>query len=135
MADLRNDLLQSAIVSYLKLQAVVLAELSSTLEIREDQWQGINFVYPCIRVQMNANRPFAYCNMSDIEFSVLAYSEQASSAQADKIAGIIKSVLHAKSFSQSGYNFSLRCTDLVPADRDDERTWLSRVRLAGAVSG
>ena len=89
MADLRNDLIQSALVAYLKLQAIVLAELSSTSEIREDQWQGITFVYPCIRVNMISNRPLEYCNASNIEFSVLVYSEQNSSAQSDKIAGII----------------------------------------------
>jgi hypothetical protein len=135
MAELRNDLIQSAMVAYLKTKTTVLAELSDTSEIREDQWQGITFVYPCIRVNMTANRPIEYCNVSNIELTVQVFSEQSSSAQADKIAGIIKTVLHAKSFSQSGYNVSLRCTDLVPARRIEEKAWRSDVMLAGMVSG
>lgn len=134
----RNDLVQSALISYLKSNTTILNELpaSGSEEIREDQWQGTNFMYPNIRVRIISNIPYkASCDASEISVGIQVYSEESSSWQADRIAGIINSVLHTRSFYSSGIHFNMYTTNLVPAIRRDTRTWQSEVLMRGTISG
>ena len=132
----RNNQIQAAIIARLKANATVTAEVIAD-EIREDQWQGTEFVYPNIRVKMISNKPepASNCPQALVTLSVQVFSEDASSLEADDIAGIINGVLHATPFSSSGLLLSLRTTNLVPAIRSDTRTWKSEVLMAGTVSG
>ena len=134
----RNDLIQSALITYLKANATILAELPATGsdEIREDQWQGSNFIYPNIRVRIISNEPYkTFCAASEVSLGFQVFSEEASSWQADRIAGIINNVLHTRSFSSGSIHFSLWTTNLVPAIRRDNRTWQSEVLMRGTISG
>lgn len=133
--DLRNDLVQGALIDYLKTKTDVTNLLTTANEIREDQWQGRDFVYPNIRCRLISNVPFDDCNLADITLSWEVYSEEASSYQADKICGKIRTVLHNKSFDSNGLHFNLRSTDLIPAIRSDEKTWRSEALFTGNVSG
>ena len=137
MAIIRNDLIQTALVSKLQGEATVLAELSDTDEIREDQWQGTEFSYPAIRVRMISNKPLknSNCDQSSIGVGLQVFSEYASSMEADRIAGIIDTALHDKPFSQDGLLIALRTEDLIPAIRSNMRTWKSEVLMNGIVSG
>lgn len=132
----RPDLVKQGLIDYLQSKTEVTSELSSSDEIRENQYQSTEFVYPNIRLdgsmipEENAN-----CNRYSLDISWLVFSEEASSAQANKIAGIISNVLHGKSFSQGGLQFSLTTTDIAFASRRDERTWIATVRQRGLVSG
>lgn len=137
----RNDLIQSAIVAYLKSQATVLAELKDTNEIREDQWQGSTFTYPNIRVRLISNIPLENnCDGSTVVMSILAFSEESSSHEADKIAGIINMALcgsneKGKSFVYQSIRFSTFPNNLIPAIRQDKNTWRSEVLIRATVSG
>ena len=135
---IRNDQIQTGIVSYLKGIATITAELTTSAEIREDQWQGRDFVYPNIRVRMISNSPQVDnrdgCNHS-VNIGIMAFSEDASSQQADRIAGIIGTVLHGRGFSSNSLSFHSVVTNLVPAVRSDMRTWRSEVLLQCVVSG
>lgn len=133
--ELRNDLVQGALIDYLKNQSDVTGELSTSDEIREDMWQGTEFVYPNIRLRLMSNAPFVDCNKALIRLSWEVYSEKQSSAEADKICGKIRLVLHNKSFSSNGLHFHLSCTDVIPAIRRDARTWRSECLMRGTVSG
>jgi len=137
LANLRNDLVQGALIDYLKTKSDVTDELKTpgSDEIREDQWQGRDFDYPCIRLRLISNTIDTDCNRNNITLSWEAYSEESSSYEADRISGIIRSVLHNKSFSQNGLHFSLWSTDLVPAIRRDKRTWRSECLMRGTVTG
>ena len=50
-----NNEIQEALTTKLQAETLVLAELSDTNEIREDQWQGTTFSYPAIRINMIRN--------------------------------------------------------------------------------
>jgi hypothetical protein len=143
MTMLRNDELQAIIIGYLKTVTAVVAllvtedNLTGTSEIREDQWQGTEFYYPNIRVRMISNAPYGdsnQCNSSTFSVSIMAYSEEASSQEADKIAGIISTSLNAKSFIRSGVSMFLRTTSLIPAVRSDTHTWRSECLMQGIAS-
>ena len=135
---IRNDQIQQGIVSYLKANATITAQLTTSAEIREDQWQGRDFVYPNIRVRMISNLPQIDnrdgCDHR-VSMGIQAYSEDDSSQEADRIAGIIGNVLHGRSFSSNSLNFHSVVTNLVPAVRSDIRTWRSEVLLQCIVSG
>jgi len=64
---LSNADIQAAIVAKLKASTQVTAKVSA-LEIREDQWQGTEFVYPNIRVRMISNRPYESEDCTIIDF-------------------------------------------------------------------
>jgi hypothetical protein len=73
--------------------------------------------------------------LHDVVIGTLAFSEEASSQQADRIAGIIADELHDKQFTSNGIAFGVRTSDLIPAVRTDERTWrsenLNSIRASG----
>ena len=137
MTRIRNDQIQTALVSKLKADTTVTAELDDTDEIREDQWHGTEFSYPNIRVRIISNKPLknSDCDQLTIGVGFQVFSEDASSMEADRIAGIIDNALHDKPFSQDSLLIALRTDDLIPAIRSNMRTWKSEVLMNGIVSG
>lgn len=134
---LRNDQIQAAIVAYIKALSIITAELKDGAdEIREDNWQGREFTYPNIRVRLISNEPAdPECNLHSVTLSFLVFSEDPSSQEADRIAGIINNTLHGRSFQSNNISFSMRTTSLVPAIRSDERTWRAETLIQASVSG
>jgi len=139
---LRPDLIRGGIIAKLKASSTITDELLSpgADEIRQSQWQGREFSYPCVRVFIGTITPMQPdCNRWEIEFSIGIFSEEASSYQADRISGIIHEVLHSKSFSQTvqsqDLRFSLWTNSIVPAIRRDEKTWRSELLMRATVSG
>ena len=132
-----NNEIQEALIIELQAETTVLVELSDTDEIREDQWQGTEFSYPAIRVKMISNKPLVAsgCDQTKISVGLEVFSEDASSMQADRIAGIIQDALHDKPFSQGSLLIALRTNDLIPAMRSNVRTWKSEVLMNGIASG
>lgn len=125
-----NDELKAALVAYLKSKSVITAALTTANEIREQQWQGVEFVYPAIRVAINSNRPDGDNGcVHTSSVSIRVFSEEASSLQCDQIAGIIATVLNGRQFSSNNIAFWSRVTNLIPAFRRDMRTWVSEVLL------
>lgn len=134
---MRPDLLQSALIAYLKTKTEVTTLLvRDDAEIREDQWQGRDFVYPAIRFNNISLRPdfSGNCNLYNLEVSWLVYSEEPSSWEADKIAGIISLVLHNKQIVYENISIYLRTLEVRSANRKDERTWQSEVKMLGVCS-
>ena len=144
MTMLRNDEIQAALVAYLKSLTAVTSQLVTidgiaigATEIREDQWQGTEFEYPNIRVRMISDIPYGdsdQCNASSFTASVMVFSQDYSSQQADRISGIISTSLHGKSFIQGSISMVLRTTNLIPAVRSDTNTWRSECLLQGIAS-
>ena len=139
---LRNDQVQAAIVAYIKAQSTITDELVTAQnsngadEVREDNWQGREFTYPNIRVRLITNEPAdPECNLHSVTLSFLVFSEDPSSQEADRIAGIINNTLHGRSFQSNNISFSLRTTSLVPAIRSDERTWRAETLMQASASG
>ncbi len=134
---LGNDEIQAAYIAYLKNLSDITDELpAGSDEVREDQWQSKNFTYPNIRVRLISNTPdLAQCDLHSVLLSNMVFSEEYSSQQADKIAGIIGITLHERSFVSNGIAFTTTVTDLVPAIRSDAQTWRSETIMNAKVSG
>ena len=137
---LRDDQIQAALVAYLKSNTDIVAELGAEGtdedEIREDTWQGTEFSYPNIRVNLISNVPTNdNCPTSRIVVSFMVFTEDSSSQLSDRIAGIINTTLNYRSFVSNNIAFTARITNLVPAVRRDQRTWMSEARFSMLVSG
>jgi len=131
----RNDEIQAALVAKAKANLSITAEIPST-EIREVSWQGTEFSYPNLRIRILSNTPISKnCNAQEINTSWLVYSENDSSQEANRIAGIISQEFHDRQFTSNGIAFSLIVTNVIPAIRSDIRTWRSEVIMRGLTSG
>lgn len=75
------DSLQREIINLLKGNTPLVTAIGS--EIREDQWQGTKFVYPCVRVDVGLGVPVGDGNCQDtisrVNWVVQAYDENPSS--------------------------------------------------------
>lgn len=130
---IRDDQIQAGLVSYLKSKTTITSLLDSANEIREDQWQGTEFLYPNVRVRLMNNRPYQECFHS-FDCGIQVFSEEASSREADQISGIIAGEFHIKGFTSNSLAFLVSVTNVVPAVRSDTRTWRSEVLLRGIVA-
>lgn len=134
-----NDIIQAGILSKLKSLSAITALVGS--EIREIFWQGTEFGFPAVRVDLSPTSPsIEGCNYSDIDFSIHVASESASSFQCSQIQGIIANSLpHSFRYVDGldSYLFSgirVRRGGLGPPVRIDERTWTNETMFQGIVS-
>ena len=137
-----NDLIQAAIVARLKANTALITYLTTfnaQNEIRESQWQGAEFVYPAVRVEMGTQieegDPPCY---STIPFTVYSYSEKDSSREANQLAGYVNDTLLRQLVLGSGWNSGIIIMDgLIAARRVSERVWqainLYRMNVYGGV--
>jgi hypothetical protein len=132
----RNDELKEGLISYLQSKTAITSLLynDDANEIKESQWQGTVAYYPCVRVRIISNNPVGDCSAGTYSASIMCYSEEASSEEADRIAGIIGNTLHNTGFTSSGIRFTVIVSNLVPAIRQDARTWRSEIFINGIVS-
>lgn len=132
MAFISNDLLQAALVAYLKAQTTLTSVITSA-EIRENTWKGTTFSYPNVRIELTRNTPEKdHCPQSiDVTFQV--FSEKPDSQQADQIAGIITTILHDKQIGQNGLKIYLYATNVQPAYAENN-TWRSNVIMTGKIT-
>lgn len=104
-----NEAIQAAVVARAKADAALVALLTAgAVEIREAQWQGRDFTYPCVRFEIGPQTPLLKpgpCVWSRVSFSVYAYSEQDSSLQSEQIASALADVFNRKHFAGSGFRF------------------------------
>lgn len=133
---LRNDTIQAGLVEEFKSLTPVSTLLGGTTEIRESQWQGTQFSYPAIRVDVQTQVPsIEGCAYGWIDATVSVYSEKASSQECDTIAGTVFQNLR-RSFTRNGVFFSgMRCSSLGGAYRINEQTWKADVRIRGMAVG
>jgi phosphorylcholine metabolism protein LicD len=136
---INNAEIQAAWISKVKSSANITSLVSSG-EIREDFWKGTDFVYPSIRLKLNALTPTANnpaCNTFKQMVSIQVYIEQKSSRTGDEIAGVIATEFIGKTFTVNGIKvYSITLESLVPADvpENDPNSWLAVVNLNTLVS-
>ena len=130
---LSNDDIQAGLIAYLKADTTIVALLAAGTSIKEDQWQGTTFVYPAVRVDLGIQLPRANCDGAETTFSILCYSEDASSQEADELAGTVNDQLHRKAFTKSSIRYSIYSQGLIPAIREDDRTWRSEATFHATV--
>lgn len=137
MSVRRVDEIKMGLIAYLKARTAITNLLynDDADEIKEFMWQGTVANYPGVRLRINAPvSPFANCNLINFSASILVFSEKDSSAEADYIAGIIANTMRGTAFHSSGIAFTSRVTNIVPAIRQDERTWRSEVLMNGTAA-
>lgn len=122
------ELIQAGIIAKLKADTALISFLtarSASSEIRENQWQGAQFVYPAVRVDLatqdEPGNPPCYSNIS---FNVFAFTEGDSSLECGQLLGLIDAALIRNVFTGTGFRSGLVVTlgGLAPL-RTAERVW------------
>lgn len=134
-----NNSIQAALITYLKANTVLLAKLSSSADIKENQWQGTDFIYPAVRIDLGTQVPDGnpQCNYSSLPITVQVFTEDASSLNCDTIAGTIGTILHGANFHDTTQKVTfvrLTVIGLVGAIRRDSLTWYSEVNVRALIS-
>lgn len=111
---------------------------TGTSDIREFEWQGDEFTYPNIRLDLEDNRyefnEQERCALQTIEFSVYIYSEQRSSKQCSYIKGLVASALIGLGFTGTYAKYTrIRLLENIPAIRVSEREFRSQLKLTTFV--
>jgi hypothetical protein len=121
---------QAAIISYLKSITALVTALGDVFQIKEYFWQGADFVYPGVRLQMGIQKAQGEPNCGKwlLPFYVLCFSEGKSSKQCSQIASIVATIHGKQPGVLNGVDFVRFYVDLlVPPIRQDELTWRSEV--------
>lgn len=135
---INNSDIQASWIAKLKANSAVTA-LVPAIEIREDKWKGTDFSYPNIRVKLGSLTPTtsnSNCQSFKSEVSILVFTEQKSSKQADEIAGVIATQFWSHPFNQGVVRFtSVNLDAIIPADvpERDLNSWLSEVHFSCLV--
>lgn len=131
--------LQEQIITTLKAHAPIVLVVGE--EIREEQWQGKEFTYPCVRVGMVNNIPLGdtcHHSHSTMGFRILCFSESPSSQQCDAMVGLIMEALLGEQFIHIDFTtgeIRLGRQGQIPAKRTPQRVWQSEVHFAINIYG
>ena len=129
-----NDV-QYAFIQSLKSDPMITGALGNN-DIREDWFQGKEFAYPNLRVDVGdltpvPAQPCEVMNFSNV--TIWVYSEKDSSEQANDIAAIVANKYHTHNFTQNGKVYRATVSRIIAAKRTDERTWRAGVMVGGGV--
>lgn len=125
---------QSAWIAYLKSKVQLVALLDSSLQIKEQQWQGDEFKYPAIRVAVDYFPSVNGCGTDDIDVMIDVFSEEKSSKQAAHIAAVLQSILHKHPFSQNGVKFPMVNVQKIHKPFRDIFAWKVSVPIKGLAN-
>ena len=133
-----NNLIQAALLAKAQSVAAITTALAAGADgIKELDYKGTDFSYPCIRIALEGQTDIAGTNThcpSQVDFSFYVFSEKASSKEANQIAGKVVSAFRGMSFSQSGVKFvKIRILENIPAIAQDERTWRAQIRCQSTI--
>lgn len=131
------DEVQIALLAYLKAQTSLTALLSAG-EIKETQWQGVDFSYPAVRVGNDVLPSQDGCSPDGVEGAVLVFTEDKSSKRCSQIAAQVSTILHRLSFTSTtnGVKFMRIYVTRVTYPNQVEGTtiWQSQVQITAQVS-
>lgn len=127
-----NDV-QAVFLADLKAKATVTSLLASAGSIKENQWQGTDFVYPAVRLSVDFFPAINRC-LHRAEIIVSVFSEEKSSDQASSIAAAIQNAYHGIPFKRNGIQFPTIIVSRVDAPDRSIYAWESRVHLNVQVS-
>lgn len=138
-----NDTIKAALVSYCKAAAAVAALLpEGTGGVKESQYQGSDYEYPAVRVQIVRQTPdpnVEQCDHARVLGSIRCYAEGPSSQPADNLAGVVNARIHRAKIkggtigTDAFYIPRIYCEGLLAATRLNERLWVSEVLFGGNV--
>ena len=111
---------------------------TGTTDIHEYEWQGDEFTYPNIRLDLEDNRyefnEQERCALQTIEFSVYIYSEERSSRQCSYIKGLVANALIGLGFTGTYAKYThIRLMENIPTIRVSQREFRSQLKLTTFV--
>lgn len=133
MTLIRADQVRDAIIDVIKANATIMALLDDANEVREFNWKGTDFSYPNYRVRINGVPPFDTC-YQNLDASIYCFSEEASSQEAEEMAGTVANELFEDSFTQDSIRFTHIITDPIPAIAESERIWRAECQLRSLIN-
>lgn len=133
MSSITGNDVQAAIIASMKGKSSITSLLSGSSDIKEMQWQGTDFVYPAVRVNVTMLPAVNGC-LDTAEVSIEVYSEQKSSDQASTIAGAIYTSYHRHPFKQNGIQFPTVVVTRIDAPERSIYAWVSRIALKVQVA-
>jgi len=108
------DLLQAEVVTILRADTILIAALPENSNgVREMQWKGTAFQYPCVRVerpnlQLQSNSGACEHRVSDAVVRVSVHSKVDSSISAQQVLGLVEKALRGRTITTA----ALRATQL-----------------------
>lgn len=102
--SLNKEECKAAWIANLKTQPTVTGIVGQ--EIRECEYQSTDWVYPCVRLDVDFKPSINGCGPDDAYVSIYCYTAEKSSKQSEHIASIIEDLYHKKPFTQNSHMFS-----------------------------
>ena len=132
------DEVQIALLAYLKAQTSLTVLLASAGQIKETQWQGVDFVYPAVRLGLDVMPNKQDCPPDEVEGSVFVFTEDKSSRRCSQISGEVSRILHRLSFTSAinGVKFMriYVVKEPYPTQSEGSTIWQSQVQITAQVS-
>jgi len=139
------DLIQKAVIKFLQADTALMSVLSGTNQVLELEYQGQDFVYPNIRVDIQPQTPIGNGTdrpkLSTIHWTTRVYSEQPSSREANYLLGLVIQATFNKQWVGTDYNdlpfFRLIRVDLASQDnaiRITDRLWVASAIFQSEVN-
>ncbi|MHA2135896.1 MAG: hypothetical protein ACW99J_18720 [Candidatus Thorarchaeota archaeon] len=132
-----NAQIQTDVVAAIKAESTITSLLHSSAEVREANFMGADFRYPTIRVRIDNHSPINNidpCDHSVVSFSILCYTEEASSLTCQQLAAAVNDFLHRKHFTGTGYVIRrIRSAGLSGAGAVGQNIWMVNCAFAGTV--
>lgn len=126
------DDIQGSLVQYLKTITDVTNKVSPS-EIKEQFWQGEDFVYPCIRVSCSLTPDQNGCGPDTVSGRIIVFSEQKSSKESITISGIVAKKLHRNSFTYNNVHWILITILSLPEPVFEDGIWQSEIQFMAKV--
>ena len=127
---------QEALIQWLKADTTLVALLGSSDRIKENEWQGADFVFPAVRVENDVLPSIDGCSPDGVEIVITALSETKTSKQCSLISAEISRLLHCKTFkSTAGVNLlSVKVTRIpYPKQQEGQSIWQSPIQISAQV--
>lgn len=104
-----EETVQAAWIAKLKGMSNLTSQMTgvSGTEIRENQWQGQDFVYPAIRVYVDVFPSVNGCGPDRAEVCTEIFTDEKSSKKVKHMGGTIMQNLHKHRFKSQGLDFSM----------------------------
>jgi len=98
---------QIDLIALLQGETTITTLLDSADEVREHQYMGKSYALPALRIHISGNTPHITrqeCDHSTVNFSVLCYTEEASSKNCRQLSKAVNDFLHRKDIAGTGYH-------------------------------
>lgn len=130
---------QKAIIAKLKTNLPLVNALGGADKIKEIGYQGMDFTYPAIRVDINSQTPIGngtdHVRLSTFDWSIKIYSEKDSSYEANNLMGLVMNALFNVQILDATDNNNIPHFNIIRIDvittnnamRINERLWAAEI--------